>query len=174
MNEIVRIDETRRQIEAATDARALRIGLSQLASMERHMREAGLYDLPTIQEIAELKAFAATKLGRILTAASKSVGGRPTKTPARRAAVSEYRELLGTDDDEGRIAERTAQKYQHLAALPDDEREKVCARARDEERAVTLAELELAARPYWYQASRQKARRSETGGWREFQMSEVN
>lgn len=152
---LIRIDELRRHIETATDARQLRAGISQLDKMKQHMTEAGLYDLPTLQEIAELHALAVTKLGRLLAAAEKSVGGRPEKTPASDAGVSEYRRLLEPEgEDDWHIAERTAQKYQNISAIPEDELEKLFAKAREDERVVTLKEVELAARPYWYQESR--------------------
>lgn len=159
MNEIVKLDPIRRQIEAAENASTLRKGISQLDKMKQHMTEAGLYDLPTLQEIAELHAFAVVKLGRLLAAAERGKTG--PQLAAQHAGNSEYRRLLEPDDeDDWKIAERTAQKYQHLGCLPDEEREKVFAKAREEERAVTLSELELAARPYWYQESRRTKHRN--------------
>jgi hypothetical protein len=60
----------------------------------KQVMEAGLYDLATLQDMAELHVIAVIRLGRLLAAAQKSVGGRPEKTPAQHAAVSEYRRLL--------------------------------------------------------------------------------
>jgi hypothetical protein len=65
---------------------------------------------------AEIALLAARKAGEILQRLSKSKGGRPEKTPDNVAVVSEYTKAL----EETETPERTAQRWQELAAVPQE------------------------------------------------------
>jgi hypothetical protein len=65
---------------------------------------------------AEIALLAARKAGEILQRLDKSKGGRPEKTPDSVAGVSEYSKTL----EETGTPERTAQRWQELAAIPQE------------------------------------------------------
>lgn len=70
---------------------------------------------------AEVALRASRKAGEILSQLDKSEGGRPQKTAASVAAVSEYKKALKDSD----TAERTAQRWQIIASVPEKDFEKV-------------------------------------------------
>jgi hypothetical protein len=56
------------------------------------------------------------KAGAMLTEASKDQGGRPQKTPVKLRGVSEYRQMIELWE----ISESTAQRWQKVAAVPNE------------------------------------------------------
>ena len=65
---------------------------------------------------AELKLSAERKAGKILARLQKSSGGRPEKTAASFAGVSEYQKTLEETD----TPTRTARYWQEVAAIPEE------------------------------------------------------
>lgn len=91
---------------------------------------------------AEISVLAACKAGEILKQLEKSKGGRPEKTAASVAVVSEYTQTL---EDTG-TAERTARYWQKLAEVPEESRSAYFARAQKADNGeITVAGLLRAA-----------------------------
>lgn len=91
---------------------------------------------------AEIAILAACKAGEILKQLDKSKGGRPEKTPASVAAVSEYTKTL----EETGTAERTAQYWQKIAEVPEGSRSAYFARVQNADNGeITVAGLLRAA-----------------------------
>lgn len=68
------------------------------------------------RQACEIRLRAERRTGELLEDLPKDVGGRPSETAATVAGVSPYREAL----QRTHIPERTAQRYQELARVPQD------------------------------------------------------
>lgn len=92
------------------------VKIRNLAEAARTYAKAAHMSKESLDYAAELKLSAERKAGRILARLQKSSGGRPEKTPARLAGVSEYQKTLEETD----TPTRTARYWQEVAAIPEE------------------------------------------------------
>lgn len=127
---LVRVDEWRRELEIRTDVLEVR-RMHDIAESTRKYGES--------EEIrrrgAIAKLWAAYRIGELLSALERDVGGRPSKTAATDAGVSPYRQAL----EDAQIHERRARRWQELATdLGEDRLERYVATDADT-KEITLA-----------------------------------
>ncbi len=92
------------------------VKIRNLAEAARTYAKAAHMSKESLDYAAELKLSAERKAGRILARLQKSNGGRPEKTPASLAGVSEYQKTLEETD----TPTRTARYWQEVAAIPEE------------------------------------------------------
>lgn len=92
------------------------VKIKNLAEAARTYAKAAHMSKESLDYAAELKLSAERKAGRILARLQKSGGGRPEKTAARLAGVSEYQKTLEETD----TPTRTARYWQEVAAIPEE------------------------------------------------------
>ena len=149
---LVRLDEAARAIEAATDPGEVRETIAKLDAMRQYLAQSGLNTDSDLIRLAELSARARRKLGAMLADLSRNVGGRPAKTGDTVSAVSAYAKTL----DELNIDERTSQRMQQIATIPEEEFEKELAEARETIEPITQKRLLEASRSHWHKERRER------------------
>jgi hypothetical protein len=146
------LNAVRAQIDAAKDlADTIEIE-AKLSGFETYMHATGLYTPDQIRPINELRMRARWKLGQLLARLDKtSKGGRPKPgTDRTRFSFKAY-----TKDELSMEWPRVIEA-QRIGHLPEKELEKALAAAHKADRLNTYSDLIIAARPYWYKASREK------------------
>ncbi len=108
---------------------------------------------------AEIKLRAERKAGEMLAASDRSDGGRP-KTAASVAGVSAYRAAIESID----LPERTAQRWQEVAAIPAPVFERHITATKDAGEELTTASLMRAAERPHVDASRLQMELAEYSG----------
>ena len=92
------------------------VKIRNLAEAARTYAKAAHMSKESLDYAAELKLLAERKAGRILARLQKSSGGRPEKTAASLAGVSEYQKTLEETD----TPTRTARYWQEVGAIPEE------------------------------------------------------
>ena len=92
------------------------VKIRNLAEAARTYAKAAHMSKESLDYAAELKLSAERKAGRILSRLQRSSGGRPEKTAASLAGVSEYQKTLEDTD----TPTRTARYWQEVAAIPEE------------------------------------------------------
>ena len=145
MNEVARIDEARRQIDAAKTVPEIKDARDKLDAIQAYMRQSGKYGIEEIIEIAELKLLAEWRGGGLLGDTINK--GRPKKV-SHKAILSD----IGIGKD-------TSSRWQQIAAIPRDELEALLAEARDIGSPVTMALALLKARQFYAKKNREQKHR---------------
>ncbi len=112
--------------------------IRDMAEAARVYAKAAHMSKESLDYAAELKLSAERKAGRILAKLQRSSGGRPEKTPARLAGVSEYQKTLEETD----TPTRTARYWQEVAAIPEETVKSYVTKAKlDDKNPVTTSGL---------------------------------
>jgi len=115
VNALANLDRVRIALAKArtlSDVKKIR----DIAAAARVYARAAHMSKESLDYAAELKLSAERKAGRILARLQKSSGGRPEKTAASLAGVSEYQKTLEETD----TPTRTARYWQEVAAIPEE------------------------------------------------------
>jgi hypothetical protein len=112
--------------------------IRDIAEASRVCAKAAHMSKESLDYAAELKLSAERKAGTILARLQKSSGGRPEKTAASFAAVSEYQKTLEETD----TPTRTARYWQEVAAIPEETVKSYVTKAKlDDKNPVTTSGL---------------------------------
>ena len=112
--------------------------IRDIAEAARVYAKAAHMSKESLDYAAELKLSAERKAGRILARLQKSSGGRPEKTAASYAGVSEYQKTLEETD----TPTRTARYWQEVAAIPEETVRSYVTKAKlDDKNPVTTSGL---------------------------------
>ena len=112
--------------------------IRDIAEAARVYAKAAHMSKQSLDYAAELKLSAERKAGEILAQLQRSSGGRPEKTAASFAGVSEYQKALEETD----TPERTARYWQEVAAIPEETVKCYVTKARsDDKNPVTTSGL---------------------------------
>jgi len=114
-----------------------------LAEAARTYFRAAKLGLEAQNHAAAIKLLAERKAGEILGELDKGQGGRPPKTPDSVSGVSEYRRTI----NEAQVPEKTAQRWQQVAAVPADRVTEYIDRTKADFGEVTTAGLLRSSRP---------------------------
>jgi hypothetical protein len=115
VNTLANLDRVRVALEKARTLPEVK-RIRDIAEAARVYARAAHKSKESLDYAAELKISAERKAGRILARLQKSNGGRPEKTAASLAGVSEYQKTL----EETETPTRTARYWQEVAAIPEE------------------------------------------------------
>lgn len=140
---LVHFDRARQALELASSIDEVKAIRDQAEALRQYARQSR-QSLEMQNHCAEIKLRAERKAGEMLAVTERSEGGRP-KTAASVAGVSPYREALESID----LPERTAQRWQAVAQIPERTFEAHIAATKDAGEELTTASLMRAAeRPH--------------------------
>ena len=111
--------------------------IRDLAQAARVYARAAHLSKESLQYAAEIEFLAELKAGGILNQLERSKGGRPGKTAAPLAAVSEYKKVLV----ETKTPDRIGRKWQQAASVPEKTKEQYIENAKAEEKQLSRAGL---------------------------------
>jgi hypothetical protein len=114
VNTLANLDRARIALEKARTLPEVK-KIRDIAEAARVYAKAAHMSKESLDYAAELKLSAERKAGGILAKLQKSSGGRPEKTTASLAGVSEYQKTLEETD----TPTRTARYWQEVAAIPE-------------------------------------------------------
>ena len=147
---LVEVKAIAKALECATTAPEIIEIEAKLAAIESYMRDAGLYDTSEIRPVNETRMRARWKLGQALANVEREAGpGRGKKISSGLKSFMTFLKSLGTTP-------QTAMAAQRIGTLPEIDLAKALASAREQDVLTTYSSLIKIARPYWYQASREK------------------
>jgi hypothetical protein len=131
----VKIDELQHALDAATDPAEIKEIEDKLGAIEQYMKNTGLYTFDEMFPVNVAKVKARWKLGRALAAVERGRGERTDLTSGEGRPKSNFKAFVQRLD----LNPTTAKEAQRIGAMPDEEREKVCALAQKERRFVHYA-----------------------------------
>ena len=139
------VSDLAQALELATDPAEIVKIESLLEGIETTMRRSGLYSTAEIRPVNETRMWARWKLGRALAQVERGIGpGRGKKVSS---GLTPLLKRLGQ-------TRQTANMAQRIGTLPKEELKKTLAKARESDDLITLGELVILARPFWYQEKR--------------------
>jgi len=137
VNTLANLDRVRVALEKARTLPEVK-RIRDIAEAARVYARAAHMSKESLDYAAELKLSAERKAGSILARLQKSSGGRPEKTAASLAGVSEYQKTL----EETETPTRTARYWQEVAAIPEETVRSYVTKAKlDDKNPVTTSGL---------------------------------
>jgi len=137
VNTLANLDRARIALEKARTLPEVK-KIRDIAEAARVYAKAAHLSKESLDYAAELKLSAERKAGRVLARLQKSSGGRPDKTAARLAGVSEYQKTLEETD----TPTRTARYWQEVAAIPEETVKSYVTKAKlDDKNPITTSGL---------------------------------
>ena len=114
-NDVARVDNPRRAVEAANTIAELKDVRDRLESVRSYMRRSGKFTGEEYYEVAEAKVRAEWKAGRVLRGVERSEGGRPSEN-----SYQDGKGFLSMVAHSG-LATMVAYRWQTMSWLPDIE-----------------------------------------------------